>query len=99
LLEAAAKATNAATAIPAGVRGRHSSAQNIASSRYQGVLTPLSAISIGAVGNSTTATPSRARSPTDLTWPALAWKTNRPQAAATTAPDTARNRATSGSGQ
>ena len=99
MLEAAAKATNAATAIPAGVRGRHSSAQNIASSRYQGVLTPLSAISIGAAGNSTTATPSSARRPADRTWPALAWKTNKPQAAATTAPDTVRNRVTWGSGK
>ncbi len=66
-LEAAAKATSAATAIPVRVRGRHSNAQNTASSRYHGVLTPLSAISIGAIGSSTTAVPRSARSAADRT--------------------------------
>ena len=71
---AAAKArTSRATAIPARVRGRHSSAQNIAGNTYQTEFTPLSMISIGAAGSSTSATASSARSLADRMWPALAW--------------------------
>ena len=60
---AVAKATTAATAIPVRDLGRHSTAQNSANSRYQGAPTPLSAISSGATGSSTTARPSTARRP------------------------------------
>ena len=70
VLEAAVKKPMAAApAIPARVRGRHSAAQNSANSRYQGQLTPLSAISSCATGSSTTARASTARSPAERTMP------------------------------
>jgi hypothetical protein len=58
----AAMPMNAATAIPAPERGRHSSAQNTANSRYQGTSIPLLATSMTAVGSSTTLAASTARS-------------------------------------
>ena len=66
------KLTTAATAIPAGVRGRQSTAQNIASPRYHRVLTPLSAISIGALDSKITPQASSTRRATDRICPALA---------------------------
>ena len=69
---AAANARTAATAAPARVRGRHSAAQNSPTSRYQMVLTPLSAISSCATGSSTTDRPSMTRSHRELTMPSLA---------------------------
>ena len=66
------KPTAAAAAIPARVPGRHSTAQNSANSRYQGQLTPLSAISSCATGSSTTAAASTNRSTAERTCPALA---------------------------
>ena len=97
-LEVAAKATSAAAAIPVRVRGRQSSAQKVASIRYQGAQTVLSAISITATGISTTAAPSIARSHTVRTCPALAWKMKTPQPDAMRAPHTANSRDACASG-
>jgi hypothetical protein len=72
-LEHAAKATSAAMAIPVRVRGRQSSAQNVPSMRYQGEPVALSAISMVAIGISTTAVASRTRSAREWICPALAW--------------------------
>ena len=82
----ARNAISAARAMPPRPRGRHRPAQNSANSRYQGVLTPLSAISSGATGSSRTAAASSPRSQTERMCPALAWKTNSATADAITAP-------------
>ena len=100
VVEAAArKPTAAAPAIPARVPGRHSTAQNSANSRYQGQLTPLSAISSCATGSSTTARASTNRSTAERTCPALAWKMNSAHPVVTSAPLTAKAAAASRSGR
>ena len=88
--DAAAKQTRAAAAIPMRDRGRQSSAQNTANSRYQGEFTPLLAISMIAVGSSSTLTASRTRSAGVRTWPEQAWKTNTAQQDAIVAPASAK---------
>ncbi|GEM_PF-5316885 len=93
------KPTVAAAAIPPRVRGRHSTAQNSANSRYQGLLTPLSAISSCATGSSTTARASMSRSAAERTCPALAWKMNSAHPVVTSAPLTAKATAASRSGR
>jgi hypothetical protein len=77
------KPTAAAPAIPARVPGRHSTAQNSANSRYQGLLTPLSAICSTA----------------ERTCPALAWKMNSAHPVVTSAPLIAKAAAASRSGR
>jgi hypothetical protein len=100
VVEAAVKKpTAAAPAIPARVAGRHSTAQNSANSRYQGLLTPLSAISSGATGSSTTARASTTRSAAERTCPALAWKMNSAHPVVTSAPLIAKAAAASRSGR
>ena len=93
------KPTAAAPASPAPVRGRHSTAQNNANSRYQGLLTVLSAISSCATGSSTTARASTKRSTAERTCPALAWKMNSADPAVTSAPLIAKAAAASRSGR
>jgi hypothetical protein len=99
VVEAAVRKTAAAPAIPARVPGRHSTAQNSANSRYQGLLTPLSAISSGATGSSTTARASTTRSTAERTCPALAWKMNSAHPVVTSAPLIAKAAAASRSGR
>jgi hypothetical protein len=62
------------------------------------VLTPLSAISIGALDSKITAAASSTRSVGDRMCPALAWKMKSAHRAATSAPATASPRAASASG-
>src|SRR5215813_3762700 len=96
--DAAAKLTRAAAAMPQRDRGRHTSAQNAANSRYQVVFTALLAISSIAVGSSTTLAASSTRSSVRWTWPELAWKTNTPRHDAVKAPASAKPMAASDSG-
>ena len=58
-------------------------------SKYQGEVTPLSTISIGASGSRIRAAPSMARSQGDRMYPALAWYVNSAQTAAMSAPESA----------
>jgi len=100
VVEAAVKnPTAAAPAIPARVPGRHRTAQNSANSRYQGASTPLSAISIRATGNSTTARASTNRSTRERTCPELTWKMNSAHPTVMSAPVIAKAAAASRSGR
>jgi hypothetical protein len=87
MLEAMARnETAAAAAMPPREAGRQISAQNSANIRYQGASTPLLAISMTAVGSSTTEQASNTRNPAPVTWPRLAWNTKIAQEEATRAP-------------
>src|SRR5437763_10803175 len=96
--DAAAKQTRAATAAPAGERGRQTSAQNAANSRYQGEFTPVLAIEASEVGSRITLAASRACSASVRTWPEQAKQTNTAQQDAITAPVTAKPTAASRNG-
>ena len=89
----------AAAAIPVRVLGRHKHAQNSAKFMYQGASTPLSAISIRAMGNSTTARASTNRSSGERTCPALTWKINSAHPAVMNAPAIEKAAAASRSGR